>query len=103
MDADNKAIGTGGCQLVVGASATAVKTGFCAYACKVRIDDTQIKSVTPGEVVDSDETAVTTETWENVALIAGTDYIPFSNPIVSITLNAADDSVMLYLQPLRKE
>ncbi len=97
MDNESKIIG-GNPQIVVGHAATPVKTGYQAYACKVRVNDTQIKSVT--QLSAGVSSAVTNESWENVALIAGIDYVPFSPPIVSITLNADTDSVMLFLEPI---
>jgi len=89
MNANDKIIGSGGCQLVVGSSATAVSGS--AYGCTVRVDGTQIKSVTQG-------TAVTNKSWESVALNNG-EYIAFYPSITSITLNAGTDSVMLWIEP----
>ena len=91
MNTQDRMMGAGGCQLVVGASATAVLGR--AYGASVRVDDTQIKSVT------QDGAAVTNKTWESVALKAGIDFIAFNPPITSITLNAATDSVMLWIEP----
>ena len=90
----------GQCQIVVGADATPVKTGYRAYGCMVRVDDTQIKSVTKVETNDGTESVVTDESWESVALKAGIDYISFEDMINSITLNAAGDSVMLFLEKI---
>jgi hypothetical protein len=94
MDASSRLIGEK-CQIVVGHTATPITTGYQAYACKVRIDDTQIKSIT-----ETGGNVVTDESWQSVALKAGIDYIPFSNGITSITLNADADSVILYLEPI---
>ncbi|MBK5202100.1 MAG: hypothetical protein JJE45_00060 [Prolixibacteraceae bacterium] len=46
MEIQNKLLGAEGRQTVVGVGPHAVKTGFTAYGCSVRVDDTQIKSVT---------------------------------------------------------
>jgi len=89
MNAQDKMMGSGGCQLVVGSTATAVLGS--AYGCTVRVDGTQIKSITQG-------TAVTNKSWESVALNNG-EFIAFGTSITSITLNAATDSVMLWIEP----
>ncbi len=98
MDASTKLLG-GQCQLIVGNAETPVKTGYKAYGCKVRVDDTQILSVTKVEGDTGIAAVVTNESWENVALKAGIDYISFEDGITSITLNASTDSVMLFLEP----
>jgi len=87
----NKILGTRGCQIVVGVGPHAVKTGYKAYALVVRVAGTQIKSMTQSGV------AVTDESFENVALILN-EYLPLEKPLTSITLNAAGDSVIMYLQ-----
>lgn len=92
MDIQSKIIGSEGRQTVVGVGPTAVKTGFKAFGCSVRVDDTQIKSMTQSGV------AVTTDSNENIALKAN-EYVPFNPPISSITLNGASDSVALWLIP----
>lgn len=96
MNADSKILGSK-CQLVVGVGPTAIISGYKAYACKIRIDATQIKSYTKIESDDGSVSVVTDDSWESVALIAG-EYIPFEDSITSITLNAAGDSVMLFLE-----
>ncbi len=95
MEILDKTIGAEGRQTVVGVGPHAVKTGYKAYGCSVRIDATQIKSWTTqlGDIVIADSN-------ENVALIVN-EYIPFSPPITSITLNAAGDSLALWLQPVK--
>lgn len=95
MEILNKLLGSRGCQIVVGASATPVKTGFVAYGCTVRVADTQIKSITQSGV------AATDHSFESIALIVS-EYISFEVPITSITLNAAADSVTLWLQPVKE-
>lgn len=94
MEIINKLLGSEGCQIVVGVGPTLVKTGFTAYGCSVRVDATEINSITQSG------TPVTTESFENIALIAN-EYITFGHPITSITLNAVGDSVTLWLQPVR--
>ena len=96
MEILDKSIGAEGRQTVVGAGPHAVKTGYKAYGCSVRIDATQIKSWTT-----QSGTVVINDSNENIALIAN-EYIPFNPPIASITLNAATDSVSLWLQPLKQ-
>jgi len=86
-------MGSEGVLMVVGASATPMTTGYKCYSVVIRVDDTQIKSVTISGA------AVTNKLWESVALKRG-DYIPFDVPITSITLNAAGDSVFCYLEKL---
>jgi hypothetical protein len=95
MDIESKIIGSEGRQTVVGVGPHAIKTGFKAYGCSVRVDATQIKSWTTqsGDVVIADSN-------ENVALIVN-EYIPFNPPITSVTLNAVGDSVALWLQPIK--
>jgi hypothetical protein len=101
MDAVNKLAGSAGCFLIVGASATPMPTGKSAYSALIRVDATQIKSVTerhkdPSSGADVD-VAVTNYSWQGVGLLAG-DIITFEFPVVSITLNAAGDSVLTYLE-----
>jgi len=94
MEIENKIIGSEGRQTVVGVGPHAVKTGYKAYGCSVRVDATQIKSITQSGV------AVVDDSNENIALIVN-EYIPFNPPITSITLNGLNDSVALWLQPLK--
>jgi len=94
-----KLVGSDGCFIIVGSAATAIPTGFRAYALTVRVDGTQIKSIT--QVVGTTSAVVTTGiSWMNISLLAGIDYIPFLYPITSITLNASTDSVILWLQSI---
>ena len=99
MDAENKLLGSKP-QLIVGVGPHTVLSGYKCYACKVRVNDTQIKSYTKIENDNGEVEVVTDDTFENVALIAGVDYIPFEDPITSITLNSATDSLMLFLERL---
>jgi len=99
MDVLKKILGNQ-CQIVTGSDVTAVKSGYRAYALMVRVDNTQIKSVTKVEADDGTISVVTDESWENVNLLASIDYIAFEDSITSITLNAATDSVMLYLEKI---
>ena len=99
MDALKNLLG-GQCQIVTGSDVTAVKSGYRAYALMVRVDNTQIKSVTKVEADDGTISVVADESWENVNLLAGIDYISFEDPITSITLNSATDSVMLFLEKI---
>jgi fructose 1,6-bisphosphatase len=99
MEIQAKMLGAGGYQVVIGASATpvAVDTGYRAYAIIVRVADTQILSVTKIEGDDNVSSVVTNKSWENKALYQG-EYIPLEDPITSITLNSAADSVGLALE-----
>jgi hypothetical protein len=99
MDSSSKLLGSK-CQIVVGVGPHAVLTGYAAYGIYVRVADTQIKSVTKVESDTAVAGAVTDETWESKALIAG-EYISLEDQITSITLNAAADSVTLFLQPYK--
>ena len=101
MESDAKIVGEAGCQIVVGNGATPVKTGFAAFGCTVRVTDTKIMSVSEKDSTDDTPTPVTTESWENINLVVS-EYIAFSSPITSITLNGALDSVTLWLVPLMK-
>ncbi len=94
MDILNKLLGSEGRQTVVGVGPHAVKTGYRAFGCSVRVDNTEIKSITQSGA------AVTDDSNENIAL-SKNEYVPFHPPITSITLNAAADSVALWLQPTR--
>jgi len=94
MDSEFKLIAARGCQIVVGSAATPVLTGYEAFGATVRVDATQIKSITQNGV------AVTNKTYESVALILS-EYISFETPITSITLNSAADSVTLWLKKAR--
>jgi hypothetical protein len=97
MDNLKKLIGSQ-CQIIVGADAAAIKTGYQAYACMCRVADTQIKSIT--QIISGETSVVTDESFESVALKAGIDYITFEHGVTSITLNGASDSVILYLEPI---
>jgi hypothetical protein len=101
MEATDKLLGNR-TQLVTGAGAHAIDAGYCAYCGKIRVDATEITSITENAVSGATGTAVTTLSWENVATLLKDDYISFENPIDSISLKNAADSMMLYLQPLRK-
>lgn len=87
------------CQFVFGGT-TAVKTGYRAYGAAVRVDNTQILSVTKVESDDGTVSVVTDESWENVDLFAGIDYISFEDPIYSITLITGTSSVCLFLEKI---
>ena len=67
---------------VIGTGPYTLPSGKAAYACSCRIDDTQVSSITP-----AGGSAITNLTWQNVALKAGVDYIPFPIPITSITIS----------------
>jgi hypothetical protein len=95
MEILDKSIGSEGRQTVVGVGPHTIKAGFKAFGCSVRVDDTQIKSWT-----DQKGTVVANDSNENIALTTG-EYIPFNPPIAIITLNAASDSVALWLQPIK--
>ncbi len=98
MDIDGRMIGVAGCQLVVGIGPTAVKTGYQAYGAMVRVDNTQIMSVNKIETDTNASGVVTDESWQAKDLKASIDYIPFEDPITSITLASAAHSVMLFLE-----
>ena len=85
------------CQIANGGT-TAVKEGYRAYGAMVRVDNTQILSVTKVESDDGTVSEVTDESWENVDLLAGIDYVSFEDPITSITLSTGTSSVMLFLE-----
>jgi hypothetical protein len=97
MDAQSKMIGAAGCQLVAASGVTAVKTGYQAWGCMVRVDNTQILSVNKIETDTAASGVVTDESWENVNLLANIDFISFEDPITSITLVSGTPSVMLFL------
>ena len=99
MDAQSKMIGAAGCQLIVGAGPTAVKTGYQAWGGMVRVDNTMILSVNKIESDTSASGVVTDESWENVALKSSPpDFISFEDPITSITMASAAHSVTLFLE-----
>jgi hypothetical protein len=83
---------------VVGASATPVPTGYAAFGVTVRVDATQIKSITEVKKKGVAAAANTGYTWESIALYQF-EFIKFEFPVTSITLNAAGDSVFLHLEP----
>jgi hypothetical protein len=86
-------------QIVVGVGPHTITSGYKAYACKVRVDNTQIKSYTRIKNDAGDTEVVTNDTFESINLLAGIDYIPFEDPIVAITLNSVADSITLFLEP----
>ena len=85
--------------IFTGVGPHAMPTGFAAYCILPRVDDTQIKSVTEVNRDSGIAAAVTNETWESVALKAGIDMIVTDDHITSITLNAAGDSIIVYMIP----
>ena len=104
MDALSKMIGAAGCQLVAASGVTAVKTGYKAWGCMVRVDHTIIESVNKIESDTGATGVVTDESWENADLLASPpDYITFEDPITSITLASGTPSVMLFLDHLKNE
>lgn len=98
MDAENKLLGSKS-QLIVGVGPHTILSGYKAYGCKIRIDNTQITSYTKIENDTGASAVVTDDTFENKNLIAGIDYIPFEDPIISITLASSTDSALLFLEP----
>lgn len=98
MDTLNRLLGAQ-CQIIAASGVTAIKTGYQAYGCKVRIDNTQITSVTKVENDNATTGVVTGESWMDVNLIGGTDYISFEDPIISITMGSGTPSVMMFLEP----
>jgi hypothetical protein len=96
MNTLDKLVGTSGCILVTGATKVVFPTGYAAYSIVVAADATEVASV--DQLVAGAPAALTSASWNAVALTRG-DYIAFENPIISITLNAAGDSVFCYLQP----
>lgn len=99
MDAQSKMIGAAGCQLIAASGVTAVKTGYQAWGCMVRVDNTIISSVNKIESDNAASGIVTDESWENVALKSSpADFISFEDPITSITLASGTPSVMLFLE-----
>jgi hypothetical protein len=95
-----KLVGSNGCQIVTASGPTAVKTGYKAYAAIVRVDNTVITSVTKIETDTGASGVVTGESWMNANLLAGIDFVPFEDPITSITLASSTNSVMLLLDKL---
>ncbi len=83
-------------EMVVGATKFTIPTGFSAYAMVVRVDGTIVATLSEMRG-NAAAVAVTTKTWEGIALIKG-DYVPFEFPVVDITLTGATDSVILYLE-----
>ena len=98
MDSVTKLLGSQ-CQLVAASGSTDIKTGYQAYGARVRVDNTQILSFTKIENDTGVTGAVTNESFENVNLLAGIDYISFEDPIIAITLASSSHSVMLFLEP----
>lgn len=94
MNAQDRMMGSGGCQLVVGSAITAVDGK--AYGASVRVDGTKIMSITQND--GSGDVVVSNKTWQNVTLNNG-EFIAFKYPVSSITLNATADSVMLWIEP----
>lgn len=97
MDTLNRLLGAQ-CQIIAASGVTAIKTRYQAYGCKVRVDNTQITSVTKVENDDAATGAVTGESWMDINLIAA-EYISFEDPIISITLGSGTPSVMMFLEP----
>jgi hypothetical protein len=87
------------CQ-IANAGTTTVKEGYRAYAAMVRVDNTQILSVTKVERDDGTIEEITDESWENINLLAGIDYVSFEDAITSITLSTGTSSVMLFLEKI---
>lgn len=100
MDELAKIIGAAGCQLIAASGTTAIKTGYKAYALMCRADNTQISSVTKIESDSGATGTVTDESWQNVNLNGGQDFIPLEDPIISITLASGTPSVMAFLEHL---
>jgi hypothetical protein len=96
MNTLEKLIGGKGCFMIVGDSEGVIPSGSAAYACIIGIDDTQITTL--NHLVSGAVIELTDASWESVALKRG-DYIVFENPVVSITLNGASDSIICYLEP----
>lgn len=85
-------------ELVVGSTEFVCPAGFAAFACRVRVDGTDIATLDEVRTKGTAAVEVTTKTWQNVALAAG-DEIFFEYPVTAITLTNATDSVFLYLEP----
>jgi hypothetical protein len=108
MNGGELTVGSGGNQLIEGVGPHAVKTGYCARSATSWADNTQIKSITPCDASGDAMTAVTAESWES-KVINDSKYVSFADPIagynaiVSITLNAEGDKMMLWLEPLPKD
>jgi len=96
MNTLDKLIGTNGCYYVLGDTTVLLPTGYAAYGMVVNVDDTEVTEVE--QLVAGVPETLDDATWEGVALTRG-DYIPFINPVISITLTNATDSVFLYLEP----
>lgn len=97
MDTNLRLLGSQ-CQLIAASGVNAVTSGYRAYALKVRVDNTQISSVTKIENDNSASGVITNESWMNQNLLAGIDYISFEDPITSITLVSGTPNVMLFLE-----
>ena len=106
MNAQEFSIGSGGCQYIAGAGPHVVRTGYRAKSATIWADLTQIASITPCDSKGvAMPPAVTNQTWEGIAMTDGR-YISFADPkneydaISGITLNAAGDKMMLWLEPI---
>lgn len=74
--------------------------GFAFYGVKIRTDATNIVSIDEcRSAALIDKATVTDKTWENVSDLLTGEFINFEHPVVSITLNAAGDSIWAYCIP----
>jgi len=89
----NKILGGEESQVVVGVALYTVAGGLRGYAVTVRTGGTVISAI---QVQDEGGVArAYVPTWLGIALIAG-DYFVSRFPIVSITLTAAADSIVVH-------
>lgn len=87
------------CQLIAASGVTAIKDGYQAYSLMVREDNTQISSVVKIENDTGATGTVSGESWMDVNLKSGVDYISLEDPIISVTMASGTPSVMAYLEP----
>jgi len=81
-------------QVVVGAAAFAVQNGLRAYALTVRTQGTIIATILT-QAPNAAASRAYVPTWATIVLNQGDYFVPIE-PIVSITLTAATDSVTLH-------
>jgi hypothetical protein len=89
----NKILGGEESQVVVGVALYTVTGGLRGYAVTCRVDGTIISAISVQD--EGGSARAYTPTWRGIALLQG-DYFVSKFPIVSITLTAAADSVIVH-------